>query len=227
MSGERIVVIDDDRALLRALTIGLRARAYDVVTAATGEEGVIQTSLSQPDIIILDMSLPDIDGVDVCRRVRSFSDVPIIVLSALGSEARKVEALDAGADDYVTKPFGMAELEARLRVLLRRTRVHEELIEPTTVIGPLEIDFVHHLALLDGRDVRLTAKEFELLAFLARHPGRVCTQQMILHEVWGQSYSTESNYLRVYAHRLRKKLGEHGAMLVTHPGIGFELVVQH
>ncbi len=146
MSGERIVVIDDDRALLRALTIGLRARAYDVVTAATGEEGVIQTSLSQPDIIILDMSLPDIDGVDVCRRVRSFSDVPIIVLSALGSEARKVEALDAGADDYVTKPFGMAELEARLRVLLRRTRVHEELIEPTTVIGPLEIDFVHHMS---------------------------------------------------------------------------------
>ena len=160
---------------------------------------------------MLDLSLPDLDGVEVCGRIRAFTDVPILVLSALGSEDRKVEALDRGADDYVTKPFGMAELEARLRVLLRRSQPNE----PTTRRrrsssgrslrpGPPDGDARRR------RPLRLTAKEFDLLAFLARHAGKVCTHQMILREVWGATYSTEAHYLRVYAHRLRKKLGVHG-----------------
>jgi two-component system, OmpR family, KDP operon response regulator KdpE len=149
--------------------------------------------------------------------------VPILMLSALGSEDRKVEALDRGADDYVTKPFGMAELEARLRVLLRRSgpNSHDEVTE--VVVGPLSCDLVHRMATLDGTALRLTAKEFDLLAFLARHADKVCTHQMILREVWGATYSSEAQYLRVYAHRLRRKLGVHADMLVTHSGIGYEL----
>jgi two-component system KDP operon response regulator KdpE len=220
---ETVLVVDDDRALLRALSIGLAARGYEVLTARTGTDGVVQASLRQPDVVVLDLSLPDIDGVEVCRRIRGFSEVPIVILSALGSEDRKVDALDRGADDYVTKPFGMAELEARLRVLLRRSRVAEPAGPTEVTVGPLVCDLVHRMAILDGEPMRLTAKEFDLLAFLARHAGKVCTHQMILREVWGATYSTEANYLRVYAHRLRRKLGVHGTMLITHSGIGYEL----
>lgn len=221
---DRVLVVDDDRALLRALSIGLSARGYEVVTATNGNDGVVLTSLRQPDLVVLDVSLPDLDGVEVCRRIRSFSDVPVLMLSALGSEGRKVEALDSGADDYVTKPFSMPELEARLRVLRRRsTRPMDE--EPSVVeVGPLRCDLVHHTATLDGASLGLTAKEFDLLAFLARNAGKVCTHQVILREVWGSTYSTEANYLRVYAHRLRRKLGCRERMLVTHSGIGYELV---
>jgi two-component system, OmpR family, KDP operon response regulator KdpE len=223
VTAERILVVDDDRALLRVLSIGLAARGYDVVTARTGLDGVVQASLHQPDVIVLDLSLPDLDGVEVCRRIREFTETPILVLSALGSEDRKVEALDRGADDYVTKPFGMAELEARLRVLLRRSRSGESTSPVEIRVGPLVCNLVHRMATLDGEPMRLTSKEFDLLAFLARHAGKVCTHQMILREVWGATYSSEAHYLRVYAHRLRKKLGDHGAMLVTHAGIGYEL----
>jgi two-component system KDP operon response regulator KdpE len=224
VSGERVLVIDDDRALLKALSIGLRSRGYEVFVASSGVDGVAQVSLTQPDVVVLDMSLPDIDGVEVCRRVREFSDVPVLVLSALGLEARKVEALDSGADDYVTKPFGMAEFEARVRVLLRRSRAGVTTESSSIVVGPLVIDYVHKSAALEGLSLLFTAKEFELLAYLARHSGKVCTHQMILREVWGRGYASEANYLRVYAHRIRQKLGTHGAMLITHPGIGYELV---
>jgi two-component system, OmpR family, KDP operon response regulator KdpE len=224
VSGERVLVIDDDRALGKALSIGLTARGYFVTVAATGVEGVTQVSLAQPDVVILDMSLPDIDGVEACSRIRAFSDVPIVVLSALGLEARKVDALDHGADDYVTKPFGMPELEARLRVLLRRSRSEAANDDPEFVVGPLRVDTIHKSAALDGASLVLTAKEFDLLAYLARHDGKVCTHQMILRDVWGRGYATEANYLRVYAHRLRAKLGDRGSMLVTHPGIGYELI---
>ncbi|HEV3328452.1 MAG TPA: response regulator transcription factor [Acidimicrobiales bacterium] len=223
MTAERILVVDDDRALLRVLSIGLVARGYEVVTARTGLDGVVQASLHQPDVIVLDLSLPDLDGVEVAGRIREFTEAPILVLSALGSEDRKVEALDRGADDYVTKPFGMAELEARLRVLLRRSRSAEPASPVEIRVGPLVCNLVHRMATLDGEPMRLTSKEFDLLAFLARHAGKVCTHQMILREVWGATYSSEAHYLRVYAHRLRKKLGVHGAMLVTHAGIGYEL----
>jgi two-component system KDP operon response regulator KdpE len=221
---ERILVVDDDRALLRALSIGLSARGYDVVTARTGSDGVVQASLAQPNVIVLDVNLPDLDGVEVCRRIREFSDTPVLMLSALGSEQRKVEALDRGADDYVVKPFGMAELEARLRVLLRRSRANEASPATEVTVGPIRCDLLHRTALLDGEPLRLTAREFDLLSFLARHAGMVCTHQMILKEVWGSTYSTEANYLRVYANRLRRKLGDRGDLLVTHAGIGYELV---
>jgi two-component system KDP operon response regulator KdpE len=224
MSGERVLVVDDDRALLRALTIGLDARGYDVATARTGTDGVVLASLRQPDVVVLDLSLPDLDGATVCARIREFSDVPILILSALGSEERKVDALDRGADDYVTKPFGMAELEARLRVLLRRSASSGPTAPTVLHVGALTCDLVHRTASLEGEALRLTSKEFDLLAFLARHEGKVCTHQMILREVWGATYSSEAHYLRVYAHRLRKKLGECGDMLVTHSGIGYELV---
>ena len=224
MSGERVLVVDDDRALLRALTIGLEARGYDVVTARTGNDGVVLASLRQPDVVVLDLSLPDLDGATVCGRIREFSEVPILILSALGSEERKVDALDRGADDYVTKPFGMAELEARLRVLLRRSASVGPTAPTVLHVGVLTCDLVHRTANADGDPLRLTSKEFDLLAFLARHEGKVCTHQMILREVWGATYSSEAHYLRVYAHRLRKKLGPYGEMLVTHSGIGYELV---
>ena len=218
-----ILLVDDDEALLRALRIGLAARGYDIEQARTGADGVTQASLAQPDVIVLDLGLPDIDGVEVCRRIRQFSAVPIIVLSAAATEQRKVAALDLGADDYITKPFGMAELEARLRVALRRGQRATD--SPTELsVGVLSLDLVHHMARVAGRDLDLTAKEFDLLAFLARHAGKVCTHHMILAGVWGPGYGNESQYLRVYAHRLRRKLGDHGAMLRTQPGVGYQLV---
>ena len=219
----KILVVDDDEALLRALRIGLSARGYEVELARSGAEGVTQSSLAQPDVIVLDLGLPDMDGVDVCRRVRQFSAVPIIVLSATAGEERKVAALDRGADDYITKPFGMAELEARLRVALRRgPRPSDSPSE--LVVGDLTVDLVHHMASVGGRDLDLTAKEFDLLVFLARHAGKVCTHHMILAGVWGPGYGSESQYLRVYAHRLRRKLGDAGTMLRTQPGVGYQLV---
>jgi two-component system KDP operon response regulator KdpE len=219
----KILVIDDDEALLRALRIGLSARGYEVELARSGAEGVTQSSLAQPDVIVLDLGLPDMDGVDVCRRVRQFSAVPIIVLSATAGEERKVAALDLGADDYITKPFGMAELEARLRVALRRgPRPSDSPSE--LVVGDLTVDLVHHMARVGDRDLDLTAKEFDLLVFLARHAGKVCTHHMILAGVWGPGYGSESQYLRVYAHRLRRKLGDAGTMLRTQPGVGYQLV---
>jgi len=219
----KILLVDDDEALLRALRIGLAARGYDVELARTGAEGVTQASLAQPDAIVLDLGLPDTDGVEVCRRIRQFSAVPIIVLSAAANEERKVAALDLGADDYITKPFGMAELEARLRVALRRRQGVTD--TPTELeVGALSVDLVHHMATVAGRDLDLTAKEFDLLVFLARHAGKVCTHHMILAGVWGPGYGRESQYLRVYAHRLRRKLGGHGAMLRTQPGVGYQLV---
>ncbi len=219
----RILLVDDDRSLLRALRIGLAARGYDIVEAHNGTDGVTQVSLTSPDAVVLDLGLPDLDGVEVCQRVRQWSKVPIIVLSAAGDEARKVAALDAGADDYVTKPFGMAELEARLRVALRRSSDGAD--QPTELcVGRLRVDLVHHMASCDGVALDLTGREYDLLAFLARHAGKVCTHQMILREVWGSAYATEAHYLRVYAHRLRRKLGDAGSMLRTQPGVGYQLV---
>jgi two-component system, OmpR family, KDP operon response regulator KdpE len=220
----RILLVDDDASLLRALQIGLSARGHDVVLARSGNEAVVQVSLAQPDVIVLDLGLPDIDGVEVCRRVREWSKVPIIVLSAAGAEERKVTALDSGADDYVTKPFGMAELEARLRVALRHRVPSEEEGQKEVLVGRIHVDMVHHMAQLDGQDLDLTSREFDLLAYLARHAGKVCTHQMILRAVWGTGYDNEAHYLRVYAHRLRRKLGGAGALLETQPGIGYRLL---
>ena len=223
----KVLVVDDDPSLLKALRIGLTARGDDVLIAHSGADAINQVALAGPDLVILDLGLPDIDGLEVCRRVREFSNVPIVVLSAYGDERRKVEALDSGADDFVTKPFGMAELEARLRVALRHAAARSHGPErPTTIdVGDLEVDLVHHMATMSGSALQLTAKEFELLAYLARHAGKVCTHHMILKDVWGPGYGAKSNYVRVYTHRLRKKMGdEDGRLLKTVPGVGYRLV---
>ena len=226
----KVLVVDDDPSLLKALRIGLTARGDEVVLAHTGAEAVTQVALATPDLVILDLGLPDVDGIEVTRRIREFSEVPILVLSAYGDERRKVEVLDAGADDFVTKPFGMAELEARLRVALRhRTARHGDSDEAaqTLQVGDLQVDLVHHMATHNGAQLQLTAREFELLAYLARHAGKVCTHHMILKDVWGPGYGVESNYVRVYTHRLRKKLGDDdGHLLKTVPGIGYQLVAE-
>jgi two-component system KDP operon response regulator KdpE len=209
------------------MQIGLKARGDHVLTAHTGAEAISQVALAGPDLVILDLGLPDLDGMEVCRRIREFSEVPIVVLSAYGDERRKVEALDSGADDFVTKPFGMAELEARLRVALRHASARGDDAEraQSVQVGDLDVDLVHHMATRDGADLHLTSKEFELLAYLARHAGKVCTHHMILKDVWGPGYGAESNYVRVYTHRLRKKLGdEEGRILKTVPGIGYQLL---
>jgi len=221
----KVLVIDDDPSLLRALRLGLQAGGHEVVTAANGQQGISQTALSSPDIVVLDLGLPDIDGQAVCKRIRQWSEVPIIILSASGNEDGKVAALDGGADDYVTKPFGMAELEARIRTALRHRKVEPAEPEPATLtVGPLEVDLVHREVHLDGAPIDLTTKEFEVLSFLAHHAGRTCTRQMILSTVWGTGYGGETGYLHAYVHRLRQKLGDgSGALIRTMPGVGYSL----
>jgi two-component system KDP operon response regulator KdpE len=224
----KILVVDDDPALVKALRIGLAARGDEVATAHSGTDGITQVALFRPDLVILDLGLPDLDGLEVCRRIREFSSIPIVVLSAYGDEHRKVEALDGGADDFITKPFGMAELEARLRVALRHSAARGDNVpqESATVqVGDLDIDMVHHMATKGGATLALTSREFDLLAYLARYTGKVCTHHMILKDVWGPGYGAESNYVRVYIHRLRKKLDDdEGHLVRTIPGIGYQLV---
>ncbi|HYT39820.1 MAG TPA: response regulator transcription factor [Acidimicrobiia bacterium] len=225
----RVLIIDDEEAILRVLGTGLRARGYEVDTATAGAAGLSRAVIENPDVVVLDLGLPDLDGVEVCRRFRLWTEVPIVVLSAHGTEARKVEALDAGADDFVTKPFGMAELEARLRVALRhgaRRAVAEE--EPVVEVGPLRLDLARRSAEMRGQPVELTAREFDLVAFLARHAGKVVTHRMVLEKVWGPDSGDETHYLRVYANRLRRKLEDdpnHPTLLRTSPGVGYQLVV--
>ena len=219
-------MVDDEAALLRALRIGLEARGYEVIAAHTGAEGLSRAALSLPDVVVLDLGLPDLDGVEVCKRLRQWTDVPVIVLSALDTEDRKVLALDSGADDYVTKPFGMQELEARLRVALRHAEARKPSAEaPTLAVGPIHVDLGARAVEVDGMPIDLTAREFDLLAYLARNAGKVCTHRTILREVWGPGYGNETHYLRVYASRLRRKLGDTaGPLLRTNPGVGYQLV---
>ena len=224
---ETILVIEDTPAIGRALRAALEARKYNVVVALTGASGIDAAALNDPAAIILDLGLPDMDGAEVCRRVRSWSDVPIIILTVDDAEHRKVETLDIGADDYVVKPFSTPELLARLRVALRRRRAGVgEADDPILEVGDVIVDVPHHRVEVAGHDVDLTPKEFTFLALLARHPGRVLTHRTILQGVWGPEYGSETQYLRVYASQIRKKLGDDPASprLVTEPGVGYRLV---
>jgi two-component system KDP operon response regulator KdpE len=222
----RVLVVDDDASLLRVLRLGLRASGHDVLVATDGIQGLSQAALAAPDVIVLDLGLPDIDGLTVCKRIRQWSDVPIVVLSANDAEDRKVAALNEGADDYVTKPFGMAELEARIRTALRHRNADSEGPAPAVLTaGALSLDALRHEARLGGTEIKLTSKEFDVLAYLMRHADKVCTHQMILAAVWGKPYGKESQYLHVYINRLRHKIGDaSGTQLRTVPGVGYVLV---
>ncbi len=220
-----LLVIDDDSSLLRALRVGLRAAGHEVAAASRAEEGLAQIALTAPDLVIVDLGLPDMDGLDVCRRVREWSDVPLIVLSATGADETKITALNAGADDYVTKPFSMGELEARIRATLRGRASTLVEAPPVIDVGSLTVDVVHHEVRRDAEVVDLTEKEFGVFAFLARYAGRTCTYQMILTSVWGSYYGGESAYVHAYVHRLRTKLAaETSVQIETVPGVGYRLV---
>jgi two-component system KDP operon response regulator KdpE len=222
----QILVIDDDPGLLSVCSVGLQALGHTVRTAETGEEGISQAALHAPDVIVLDLGLPDLDGLVVCKRIRIWSEVPIIVLSADGSEDRKVDALEHGADDYMTKPFGLRELHARVQVALRHYRPEDGEETPAQLdVGALHLDLVHREATFDGRPLDLTPRELDFLAFLARHAGKICTRRMILESVWGPQYASELQYLKVYAYRIRRKLGDEGGQILqSDPSVGYRLM---
>jgi two-component system KDP operon response regulator KdpE len=223
---QRILVVDDEPAILRALTSALTARGYKVSQAVDGQSAIDSVAVDPPDAVVLDLRLPDIDGVEVCRRLRTWSGVPIIVLSANGLDERKVEALDEGANDYVTKPYSTPELLARIRAALRSSAAANSTIEDgVLVVGDLRIDLARRTVTVGDRVVDFTPKEFAFLALLARYPGRVLTHSAILHEVWGPDYGTETQYLRVYAGQIRKKLDDdmRNPRLVTDLGVGYRL----
>jgi two-component system KDP operon response regulator KdpE len=221
----RVLIVEDDAPLARALSINLRARHYEVEVADTGAGALRLAARTPPDLVVLDLGLPDLDGTEVIAGLAGWSSAPILVLSARDGQADKVAALDAGAVDFVVKPFGMDELLARLRAALRRTPTAGA---PVIVTSAFTIDLVAKKATRDGRDVRLTPTEWHLLEVLARTPGRLVGHQQLLREVWGPAYLGQTNYLRVYVGTLRRKLEpDHGApaYLITEPGIGYRLEV--
>ena len=223
MSGARILVVDDEPQILKALETTLRGAGYDVETAATGEDALTQASVRPPEGVILDLVLPDKSGVEICRELRKWSDAPVLVLSVIGEEHEKVAALDAGADDYVTKPFGVDELLARLRAVLRRAAPAEPLLK----VGELEIDLEKRALHRNGELVQLTPHEFGLLRLFATNEGKLLTHRTILREVWGAAYQTESHYLHVYVSQLRQKIEDDPTRpryLLTETGAGYRFV---
>jgi two-component system, OmpR family, KDP operon response regulator KdpE len=218
-----VLVVDDEPQILRALKTTLEATNYQVQSAHTGEEGLAIAAAQAPELVVLDLGLPDIDGTEVIRRLRAWSDVPVIVLSVRADQSDKIDALDAGADDYVTKPFDTEELLARMRATLRRSNGTRER-PPVLTFGSLEIEPAKKLVRLDGEMIHLTPTEYELLEAMATNPGKLLTHQWLLRRVWGQGYATESHYLHVYVRQLRQKLREDGAhptFIVTEPGVGY------
>ena len=224
----RMLVVDDESQIRRFLRVALEAHHYEVVEAASGNEAVQQAATEKPDLIVLDLGLPDMDGKDVIRRIREWSQTPILVLSVRQEEAEKVEAPDAGAQDYVVKPFGIKELLARVRTLLR-DRTGQGAASGLAVIevGDLHIDVAAHEVRKEGEPLKLTRKEFELLWMLARHAGRIVTHRMLLSEIWGKAHEEDVQYLRVFIRQLRQKLGDDPAQpryIMNEPGVGYRMI---
>lgn len=223
------VVIEDEPPIRRFLRATLDGQGYRVFEAGTGEAGLVEAATRQPDVVIVDLGLPDIDGLEVIRRLREWSTVPIVVLSARGQEQDKIAALDAGADDYLSKPFGVGELLARMRVALRHAaRFGQEAGETSFTQGDLSVDLARRRVLLHGQEVHLTPIEYRLLTSLVRHAGKVLTHRQLLKEVWGPSHTGETHHLRVHMAQLRRKLEVDSARpryLLTEPGVGYRLAV--
>ncbi len=227
-SKTRVLVVDDEAAILRFLKPALEANNYEMASASGVAEAIKRIAAETPDVVLLDLGLPDGDGKDVIRRAREWSDVPIIVLSAREREAEKIESLDLGADDYVNKPFNVGELMARMRAALRH-RLQRKAEVPVLRVGDLEIDAVRHRVMRANAELKLTPKEFELLSFLARHAGRVVTHKQILAAVWGPAHTEDTQYLRVYIGQLRQKVEAHAddpRIILTEPGIGYRIAEQ-
>jgi two-component system KDP operon response regulator KdpE len=225
--GARILVVDDEPAIVRAVRTNLSAHGFDVETAETGEAGIDSWRRRHPDVMILDLGLPDIDGLEVIKQVRAVAATPIIVLSVRGAEREKVQALDVGADDYLTKPFGVEELLARVRVALRHAVGPTTGAEAVYRSGGLEVDVERRRVRAAGEDIHVTPTEFELLKAFVAHPDKLLTDRMLLQEVWGPEYGNEAHYLHVYVARLRKKIEpdpQRPRYLVTEPGVGYRLV---
>lgn len=223
-----LLVIDDEPQIRKFLRISLASQGYKVLEAGLGADGLAQAALHRPDLVVLDLGLPDMDGQQVLRELREWSQVPVLVLSVRASELQKVEALDNGANDYVTKPFGIQEFLARVRALLRQAPLADE--RPAQVCaGALLIDLAARQVLLDGQPVALTRKEYAVLAQLARHPGRVITQQQLLKDIWGPTHGHDSHYLRIVVGHIRQKLGDDPTApryLMTEAGVGYRLLAQ-
>ena len=220
-----LLVIDDEAQIRKFLRISLIAQGYKVLEAVNGSEGLAHAALSKPDVVVLDLGLPDMDGQQVLRELREWSQVPVLVLSVRASEGEKVLALDGGANDYVSKPFGIQEFLARVRVLLRQAGAGEQQAAVVSS-GPLSLDFAYRRVILDEVEVALTRKEYAVLAMLARHLGRVVTQQQLLKDIWGPTHVEDSHYLRVVVGHLRQKLGDDPAaprFIVTEAGVGYRL----
>jgi two-component system, OmpR family, KDP operon response regulator KdpE len=222
--GARILVVDDEKQIRRMLKTALTGFGYDIAEASSGHEGLNQTAIFHPDLIILDLGLPDFDGTEVVRRLREWTQIPIIILSVREQEQDKIRALDAGADDYITKPFGMGELLARIRVALRHMAKTED--EPVLTFGELTVDLAHRRVTLKGEDLKLTPTEYELLKYLALQAGKVVTHKQLLRAVWGPNYQEETHYLRIYIGQLRRKIEadpSQPSYIMTESGVGYRM----
>jgi two-component system, OmpR family, KDP operon response regulator KdpE len=224
-----IVLIEDDAKIRRFLRTAFVNNGYRLFEASTGTDGLVEAATRQPDVVIVDLGLPDLDGVEVIRRLREWTSVPVIVLSARGQESDKVAALDAGADDYVSKPFGPGELLARVRVAVRHAARTASGEDATFTVGDLRVDLARRLVFVGGKEVHLTPIEYKLLTALVRHAGKVLTHAQLLKEVWGPSHESEAHYLRIYIMQLRRKLEANPTRpryLRTEPGVGYRLVAE-
>jgi len=224
-----IIVIEDDPPIRRFLRTGLSTHGFTVFEADTGKQGIVEASVRKPDLVILDLGLPDMDGVDVIKAIRAWSELPIIILSARSSEQHKIDALDAGADDYLTKPFGFGELLARIRVALRHSiKPNEQIQGDVFVTANLKVDLHNRVVSIDDQEIHLTPIQYRLLTVLIKHAGKVLTQQQILKEVWGPSYQENAHYLRIYMSQLRHKLEADPTQpkfLLTESGVGYRLKI--